>query len=154
MRGRRPSASRSAARICLPLALTGVLLLPPLAGCTTAGHQRTVLRETQKLYTQHMRWSDYEKAALFVAPEEREAFLERTDQLGHLRIIDYRVRLMDIEDEVLSATALVSYSAYRRASPVAITIRERQQWLREEGTGKWHVKSSFEEGKYNAERRF
>ena len=154
MTGRRHTGSLSAALGHLSLALAWALLLQPLAGCATPGHQETVLKETQRLYTRHMRWSDYDRAAKFVAPEGREAFLERTDQLGPLRIIDYRVLLMDIEDQALSATVLVNYSAYRRSSPVAIIVRERQQWQRETETGKWHVSSSFEEKPYNAEYRF
>jgi len=95
------------------------------------------LHDSQLHYTQCMRWSNFEKAQGFVAPEARADFQAQANEMGGLRVTDYRLRSVDLDPGKRSATAHVTYIAYRPSSPVAVAFDEEQRW--ELKGGAWKV---------------
>lgn len=110
-------------------------------GCATVSDPALMFQETQRRYTQLMRFTDYERAGRFVAPDERSAFRERTAALGDLRFTDYEVR--EIENLGDTATAEVQYVGYRASAPIVVTYVEEQHW--ERSGGAWIVRPTIEE---------
>jgi hypothetical protein len=111
-----------------------------LAGCATLTDNVATFHDTQRRYTQLMRFSDYDHAGLYVAPDAREKFLDRTEKLGDLRFSDYEIR--EIDGNGTTAHAKVEYFGYRASSPIVVTYVEDQRWERQ-GTS-WIVHPSLE----------
>jgi hypothetical protein len=118
------------------------------AGATLSAcaHQKTALFEdTQRRYTNMVRWSDWQRAVTeFMEPEEREAFEQRSSNLTTLRFADYEIRSFEMGPDQRSATVHVRYSAFRPSSPIQIAVDETQEWYQEEETGHWRVRSHLE----------
>lgn len=110
-------------------------------GCAGMGDRAVLFRDTQRRYTQFMRFTDFDKAGRYVVPEERKSFRETTSALGDLRFSDYQV--VEVETDGDTATARVSYTGFRDSSPIVVTFVEEQQW--ELSGSNWQVRSTLEE---------
>jgi len=105
-------------------------------GCATVADRALMFQETQRRYTQLMRYTDFGRAGHFVAPDARSEFREATSALGDLHFTDYEIR--DIQDLGSTATAEVQYVGYRASDPVVVTYVEKQEWERDGGV--WVVR--------------
>jgi hypothetical protein len=110
-------------------------------GCATLTDQNTMFHESHKRYTRLMRFTDFDRARSFVAPDARQAFHARTDSLRDIHFTDYAVQ--EIENGKTSATVTVQYTGYRSSSPVVITFSEEQLWELADNT--WTVRPTLEE---------
>lgn len=110
-------------------------------GCATVSDKKVVFQDTQRRYTQLMRFTDFEKAGRYVVPEDRSYFRERTGALGDLRFSDYEIS--DVQATGNSGTARVEYIGYRASSPIIVTYVEEQEW--QFVSGAWQVRSILEE---------
>ena len=121
-------------------ALAALFALGPLftTACATLfpNSAEEQLHDSQLHYTQCVRWSNFEKAQGFVAPEARNDFLAQSNELAGMRVTDFRLRSVDLGPDKRSATAHVTYIAYRPASPVAVAYDEEQRWELRDGTWK------------------
>ncbi|MEM7412853.1 MAG: hypothetical protein AAF430_21655 [Myxococcota bacterium] len=127
--------------------LAGGLLLAVLffglSGCVTSdplGHAYA-LKEAQKRYTKAIRWGDLEMAARYVDPELRKDFLALASPFEQVRITDYEIGELDVEEEELtSAEVDVTYRGYVLPHFVEHRVLDRQVWTREEGMSSvWRV---------------
>lgn len=116
-------------------------LLFAMTSCAGMGDRTVVFHDTQRRYTRLMRFTDYEKAGRFVAPDSRQQFRDRTAALGNLRFTDYQ--LQEVEATGDTAIARVEYVGYRANQPVVVTYVEEQQW--ELMGGSWVVRPIIEE---------
>jgi hypothetical protein len=110
-------------------------------GCATLTDQNTMFHDSHKRYTRLMRFTDFDRARSFVAPDAREAFHDRTDSLRDIHFTDYEVQ--EIENGRTSGTVTVRYTGYRSSSPVVITFSEEQLWELADNT--WTVRPTLEE---------
>jgi hypothetical protein len=102
------------------------------------------LEETQKRYTDLVRFSNYELAARFVAPAVRNDYVAQMPKEKDLRFLDYESEALSINEELNEAKLRVTYTAYSPWTLVAIEIREDQVWTRPEGiSNSWSVASTF-----------
>ncbi len=129
-------------------ALAGLLALGLLAsGCSTLGNldligSRKALEESQRRYTQLVRWGEYLAASDYVDPEIRSEFLDHMEGWEMVRFSDYQVRRVDIEDGVSEAEFRVSYLAYHVHSLIEKKVYETQSWYR--GKAGWQVRPDLE----------
>lgn len=100
------------------------------------------LEEKQKRYTEAIRWGDIERAAQYVEPEQRSAFLALAPAFESVRFSDYEIGELDFEsDERLAAEIEVTFRGYALPHYVERKIRDRQVWERAEGMrNDWFVK--------------
>jgi hypothetical protein len=105
-------------------------------GCATFSDPAVMFHDTQRHYTQLMRFTEYAKAGHFVAPDARGEFRHATAALGDLHFTDYEVA--DIQEAGNTATAEVHYIGYRSSDPVTVTYVETQEWERDGGV--WLVR--------------
>ena len=122
------------------LVLCALLLVGP-TGCVTwftdpMGY-RAAFDDTQRQYTQAIRWGVIEKATAFVDPSLRESFLAQQPAFDNLRITDFSIGEVDYRGDTAQVT--VSYETYSLDSPVERKIREEQSWHRE--GGRWLVRT-------------
>jgi len=122
-----------------------VLLLAGPTGCITwftdpMGH-RAAFDQTQRQYTQHLRWGEVAKASSFVDPTLREAFLTQERVFQGMRITDFSIGEVEYLDD--SAKVTVTYQGYSLEAFVEREIREEQNWYREKDSGRWLVRSDI-----------
>lgn len=116
------------------------------AACTSPpswadGGREHDFTESQKRYTQLVRWAEFARASQYVDPDFREAFRADVRRLSELRFTDYDIRRRS-DPEEQSATVHVTYQAYRIASLLETAVQEEQQWYRDD-SGRWWVKPRF-----------
>jgi hypothetical protein len=124
------------------LVLCALLLAGP-TGCITwftdpMGYH-AAFDDTQRQYTQYLRWGEIEKASAFVDPALREKFLAQAPAFENMRITDFAIGQVDYQDD--NAKVTVTYQGYSLESFVERKIREDQNWYREGGTNRWRVRS-------------
>lgn len=128
-------------RTALLLALVGSLL----AGCvspTDPWGREDALEEAQRKYTELIRWGDVERAAQYVVPDQRDAFLRLAASMAHLRITDYEIG--EIEFGEASASVTVVYHGYEVAQLLERSGREHQEWVREGIDNTWQVRPQLQ----------
>jgi hypothetical protein len=124
-----------------PVALAASLLVLSSCAGSMAQQNVAIFHDAQRRYTRLVRFSDWEKAGRFVAPDARQVFRSETAALGDLRFSDYEIQ--DVQAFGDTATALVAYTGWRASSPTVVTYLEDQQWeLAEDGT--WVVRPKLE----------
>jgi len=129
----------------------GALALGLLAlGCVTPSDPWAhveALEDSQKRYTEAIRWGDLERAATYVDPEMRDDFLAMAEAFEDIRITDYEIGDVEMEDEEKrSAQVDVTYQGYALPFFVEHKIRDRQVWRRVETLGdhRWQVQPELE----------
>ncbi|MBW2242977.1 MAG: hypothetical protein JRH01_13415 [Deltaproteobacteria bacterium] len=119
-----------------------VALLGMLGGCAIdlkdPYNDRARLRETQKEFTQYMRWGLIDKAAQFVVDEQRAEFETLAPSLTELRLTDHETLSVESIDEN-HARVLVRFQGYTMSSPIERTINIKQDWTFDETTRVWMV---------------
>ena len=134
------------------LGWAAVLAAPILwtLGCVSPSDplaHREALEFAQKRYTEAIRWGDLERAARYVDPAMRENFLAWSDAFQDIRISDYEIGEVEMEDEEkLRAQVDVTFRGYALPYFVEQRIRDHQVWYRDEALGddRWRVKPELE----------
>ena len=102
------------------------------------------LEETQKRYTDLVRFSSYGIAARFLAPDKQNAYVASMPKEKDLRFLDYTAEAVVLNEEMNEAKLRVTYTAYSPWTLVAMEIHEDQVWTRPEGVANaWTVDSTF-----------
>jgi hypothetical protein len=126
-----------------------VALVPLLATACAALFPNTPqakFEESQRHYTQSVRWGNYPVAMTFVDPQSADEFRARALSFGDLRFTDYHVLSVKLDPvDHRSAVAHVTYIAYRPSSPVAVAFDEEQHWAYTAGS--WVVRPQLAEGR-------
>jgi len=132
----------------------GVVVLPALlallavgvGGCispTDPMGRQDALENSQRDYTKLVRWGDMERAAEFVDPALREAFLSYTEEFAAIRITDFDIGPIHYEADG-SARVSVTYHGYSVGTFLDRPIREDQEWYREGRGNAWWVRPEIE----------
>ena len=95
------------------------------------------LENAQREYTEAIRWGQFDQAASFVVPEAREEFHSFAEAFEAIRITDYKIGRIVLDEEKKSATVNVTYRGYREGAFVEKPLREVQEWIRESGNEWW-----------------
>ena len=90
-----------------------------------------------------MRWSAFDKASRYVDAEARDEFMTWAPSIRDLRFTDYEMNPFEIDEATGEATIEVTYYAYRLNSPIETSVKEVQQWRRQDKTNSWMVTSAF-----------
>lgn len=120
--------------------ITGLCLLS--LGClgslsTDPMGRKYSLENAQRRYTDAIRWGQFDKAAVFVEPEVLEEFHSFADAFGRIRITDYEIGRIVLDEEKKNATVHVTYHGYRDGAFVEKPLREVQEWVRKSGNDWW-----------------
>ena len=100
------------------------------------------LKNAQRKYNEALRWGQLEKAAKYVDPEMRSDFLAYSDVFDTLRISDYDIGEVDLDEETLAqAEVEVTYHGYVLPRYIEKRVRDHQVWYRDEESGdEWRVR--------------
>jgi hypothetical protein len=135
------SIRRSTLRLLFPLLLC---LLPGfLTSCGLFGGQKDSqegLTQAADRFNKDVRWEDYKSAATCIAPSGKEDFWNQIDRLqGRIRIIDYQVVDVGLEDGGASGTVSLRYRFFPKNNPQPQTRTLHQKWLFSREAGAWQI---------------
>lgn len=129
------------ARIAALLALAAMLV----AACTPNPVEKS-RGETFKQYETIIRWSQWDAAADFIAPEyllENPITRLDMDRLRLFRVTAYTVRSTGIFDEGLTARQVVEIKLFNANQAVERTIIDEQEWRWHEDVKRWLLHSGL-----------
>jgi hypothetical protein len=125
------------------VAVTGLLAL--LAACTPNPAEKS-LSETLKQYETIIRWSQWDAAADFIAPE----YLEQNpisrldmDRLRLFKVTSYTLRSTGIFDNGLTARQEVEIRLFNKRQGIERSIIDEQEWRWNETTERWLLHSGL-----------
>ena len=100
------------------------------------------LKQAQRRYSEALRWGNLEKAAKYVDPEMRTDFLAYSDVFDTLRISDYDIGEVDLDEKTLAKAEVdVTYHGYVLPRYIEKRVRDHQVWYRDEDSGdEWRVR--------------
>lgn len=135
------SALRQTTRTIFLFSLTALALI----ACTSnpADKERG---ETFKQYETIIRWSQWDAAADFIAPEyqmEHPITRLELDRLRLFRVTAYTVRSTGIFDEGMTARQVVEIKMFNSAQAVERTITDEQEWRYNPETQQWRLHSGL-----------
>lgn len=118
-------------------------------GCASGGldlmAHRHMFDQSQRSYTQFVRWGDFDRASEFVEPEHRAEFLAETAGFGNVRISEYEIRKLEFSDGMRTATVDVTYQAYDISTLLVRSFDETQEWSRNRMTNVWLLRPRLEQ---------
>ena len=97
------------------------------------------LENIQRRYTELIRWGEFQRAADFVDPEVLDEFETHASAFANIRITDYEIGRIALDQEKKSATVGVTYHGYRDGLFIEKPLHETQTWVRESGN-RWQVR--------------
>ncbi len=129
----------------LAIVTTSALVIIAAIGCAgtfsnPSGKQNS-LEESQRRYTELVRWGEIERASAFVDPELQDEYLGYATAIQSIRFTDFESGLPRFADGNDTASVTVVYHAYSLSTLVEKQIREKQEWYREMGpANQWRVR--------------
>jgi hypothetical protein len=128
-----------------PLAVALVLLVLLLTSCVTPKKEKD-LDETLQKYEVVIRWSQWDGAADFLAPESLEENpITRLDmdRLRLFRVTQYIVRSAAPFDDGKAFQQTVEIRLFNKSRAVERTIIDTQEWRYEEESKRWLLHSGL-----------
>jgi len=128
-------------RIVLTLTLAAIAL----TGCQSDPIEKT-RGETFKQYETIVRWSQWDAAADFIAPEylaEHPISRLDMDRLRLFRVTAYTVRSTGVYDDGLMALQVVEIKMFNANQAVERTIIDEQEWRYHEDSKRWLLHSGL-----------
>lgn len=126
-------------------ATTALLAAVLLAGCYTPKKEQT-LDDTLKQYESMVRWSEWDGATAFLAPE----YLEENpitrldlDRLRLFRVTAYTIRSATPIDDGDGFLQTVEIRMFNRNQAVERVIVDQQEWRYEEAGERWLLNSGL-----------
>lgn len=134
-------ATRVIRRFAAPLLLVAVAL----AACTSNQVEKS-RGETLKQYETIVRWSQWDAAADFIAPEYMEEHpISRLDmdRLRLFRVTAYTIRSTGVFDEGMTVRQAVEIRLFNQHQAVERTIVDEQEWRWNEERQRWLLHSGL-----------
>ena len=122
-----------------------VLALLVTACATTSGMDQS-RGETLDQYESMIRWSEWDGAVNFIAPEyleEHPVSRLDLDRLRLFRVTAYNVRSTQIYDEGQTMTQVVEIRLFHKAQAVERSITDQQLWRYDTETQRWWLHSGL-----------
>jgi hypothetical protein len=116
-----------------------------LAGCPSNQADKS-RGETFKQYETIIRWSQWDAAADFIAPEylaEHPISRLDMDRLRLFRVTAYTVRSTGVYDEGMTARQVVEIRMFNANQAVERTIIDEQEWRYHENVKRWLLHSGL-----------
>jgi hypothetical protein len=119
--------------------LTAALLA---AGCaaTFDFRRQELFEDSAKSYANLMRWSDFEKAGRFIAPDAPAPGAVRPQNVS---VADYQVKQTTFSEDYRQVALRVEITYYRANDPRLRTLMDPQLWEFDADKGAWYIKSGF-----------
>lgn len=135
----RPHQNCKISRILLVI----LLLVFSLAGCIPPQLEKS-RSEAFRQYEIIVRWSQWDAAADFIAPEylaEHPISRLQMDRLRLFRVTQYTIRSVNVIEDGMAATQVVEVKMFNTNQGLERTIIDEQMWRYEEASQRWRLHS-------------
>ena len=106
--------------------------------------KQSALEDSQRKYTELVRWGEIEMASFYVDPEIAGDYLVTAELFEDIRFTDFDSGTLQFGEGSNTATVNVVYHAYSTKTLVEKTYRERQEWYREASADNdWRVRPNL-----------
>ena len=123
----------------------GFALLMTLGCANSIRKKESALEDSQRKYTELVRWGEIESASAYVDPEISEAFIDAAAHFKDIRFTDFESGPLQFGEESETATVSVVYHAYSTRTLVEKRFVEHQQWYREvDSENIWRVRPNLD----------
>jgi hypothetical protein len=121
-------------------ALLMVLLM--LSGCASTFdfRRQDTFEERVRQYGNLIRWSDFEAAEYFLAPDSSG---RRPKAPTDVHITDYQVKVTVVSEDARKAGQTVDITYFKSGSLRVKTLTEQQVWEFDDVRNDWYLKSGF-----------
>lgn len=123
-----------------------LLCLAVLTSCTVPGSLDKSRSEAFKQYETIIRWSQWDAAVNFIAPEYLEANpISRLDmdRLRLFRVTQYTIRTTEIADDGMAAMQTVEIKMFNSAQATERSIIDQQEWHYDPDSSRWLLYSGL-----------
>ena len=141
---RRQIGARNSSRF--PARALVILCLAVLGACTVPGSLDKSRSEAFKQYETIIRWSQWDAAVNFIAPEYLEANpISRLDmdRLRLFRVTQYTIRTTEIADDGMAAMQIVEIKMFNSAQATERSIIDQQEWHYDPDSHRWLLHSGL-----------
>lgn len=111
-------------------ALALVLLFAIMTACAPFKSQEDQQGAALNNFIKGLRWHQYDMAARYIAPPNRNRFLDQMSGLNDLTVTDVRMVRLDFAADGKSAEARLEMDYYLLPSATIKTLRFNQTWVR------------------------
>lgn len=126
--------------------LAALLMALSIAACATTSGMEKSRAETLEQYEAIIRWSEWDGAVNFIAPEylaEHPISRLDLDRLRLFRVTAYTVRSTQIYDEGKTLTQAVEIRLFHKSQAVERAIMDEQLWRYDEEKQSWRLHSGL-----------
>ncbi len=99
-----------------------------LGGCASWKQNRENLEERAQEYNRMIRWQETNGSAAYVVDALRPAYLERASVFDTIKIIDYRIKQVELAPDRERATVTVEYQYHLKNATRIKTLTDTQLW--------------------------
>lgn len=111
------------------LALIGLVAVALAPACSGSATSREQLADNLTLFTDAMRWQQWDTASNYVAPEARKAYLEAHERLAdQVDITDLEVTRRVMASDGKSMNVVITLSWLAKSDPVVKKTVLEQRW--------------------------
>ena len=123
----------------------GIVLLTSLGCANSIRMKESALEDSQRKYTELVRWGEIESASTYVDPEMSEAFIDAAAHFKDIRFTNFESGPLQFGEESETATVSVVYHAYSTRSLVEKRFIEHQKWYRDiDSENAWRVRPNLD----------
>ena len=123
----------------------GIVLLTSLGCANSIRKKESALEDSQRKYTELVRWGEIESASTYVDPEMSEAFIDAAAHFKDIRFTNFESGPLRFGEESETATVSVVYHAYSTRTLVEKRFVEHQLWYREvDSENIWRVRPNLD----------
>jgi hypothetical protein len=123
----------------------GIVLLTSLGCANSIRMKESALEDSQRKYTELVRWGEIESASAYVDPEMSEAFIDAAAHFKDIRFTDFESGPLQFGEESETATVSVVYHAYSTRTLVEKRFIELQKWYRDvDSENSWRVRPNLD----------
>ncbi len=124
-------------------AVQGAVVVATAAASASAEDHDKNLKASVKAFNDAFRSEGYTQASAFVGPDKKEKFWSEVDRFqGKIRIAEYELRDMQLDEKQNHATAILYFQYWRPESPILKTVSLTQTWQYSEKVKTWRVTDS------------
>ena len=121
-----------------------IVLLTSLGCANSIRMKESALEDSQRKYTELVRWGEIESASTYVDPKMSEAFIDAAAHFKDIRFTNFESGPLQFGEESETATVSVVYHAYSTRTLVEKQFREHQVWYREASADNdWRVRPNL-----------
>ncbi len=99
-----------------------------LVGCASWKQNQQNLEDRVQEYHRMIRWQETNSSAAYVVEALRSAFLERASVFDSVKIVDYKIKQVELSPEREKATVTVEYQYHMKNATRIKTMTDTEQW--------------------------